>query len=115
MLMPVALARMPADYFCYRHRHHLSRQARHPFVAGMLILAKNLLGGVLVAAGLVMLVTPGQGLITLLAGLMIANYPGKYALERWLIERPYVLPTINRLRARLGRAPLRHPDECRDL
>jgi hypothetical protein len=89
-LLPVALARIPADYFCHRHRHRPSGEARHPLVAGTLAVAKNLLGGALVAAGLVMLLTPGQGVIMLLAGLMIANYPGKFARERWLIERPHV-------------------------
>jgi hypothetical protein len=113
-LLPTALARIPADYFCHGHRQRLLAQTRHPLVAGALAVAKNLLGGALVAAGLLMLFIPGQGLITLLAGLIIANYPGKFALERWLIERPHVLPAVNRLRARFGHAPLLHPDECKD-
>jgi hypothetical protein len=71
--------------------------------------AKNLLGGILVLAGLIMLLTPGQGLLTLLAGLVIMNYPGKFALERWLITRPLVLPAVNRLRRRRSHPPLRAP------
>ena len=57
-----------------------------------------------------MLVLPGQGLLTLAAGLMIMNYPGKYALERWLITRPYVLPAINKLRSRYDTPVLKAPD-----
>ena len=56
--------------------------------------------------GVVMLVTPGQGLATLLIGLMLMNFPGKYRLERWVVTRGPVLHTINRLRHRAGHAPL---------
>ena len=70
---------------------------------------KNAIGAVFVIAGLIMLVFPGQGLLTLFVGLMIMNYPGKFALERWLIQRPYVLPAVNRLRERYGHPPLEDP------
>lgn len=61
-------------------------------------------------AGLLMLFMPGQGLLTLLVGLTIMNYPGKHALERWLIERPYVMQAVNWLRAKYGQVPLLPPD-----
>jgi len=44
---------------------------------------KNLLGVLLFMLGLIMLVTPGQGILTLLFGLMLMNFPGKYRVERW--------------------------------
>ena len=73
----------------------------------MLLLAtKNILGVALVAAELVLLFLPGQGLITILFGLMIMNYPGKFLLERWLVKRPGVLPTINWIRKKYDRDPL---------
>ena len=59
---------------------------------------KNLLGAVLTVAGLLMLFLLGQGLVMLLVGLMIMNYPGKFALERRLIQCPHILPTVNWLR-----------------
>jgi hypothetical protein len=53
-----------------------------------------------------MLLTPGQGLLTLLTGLLLMDFPGKYAMERWLIGHPLMLRAINRLRARYGYPPL---------
>lgn len=106
VLIPVFITRLPPDYFSHPHRRRLSASARHPLARLVLVGAKNLLGAVLVLAGLVMLFTPGQGLITLFVGLMVMNYPGKFALERWLIRRPKVLPTLNWLRARYGQSPL---------
>lgn len=110
-VLPMVLARIPADYFC-RRRQRPSTPTRRPRLAFAGAVGRNLLGGVLVAIGVVTLFTPGQGLITLLAGLMIANYPGKHAIERWLIKRSRVLATVNWMRARSGQEPLLHPDEC---
>lgn len=112
LLMPVFVARIPVDYFCHSHREHLAQQYRHPVAHLLMMVLKNLLGAVLVVSGIIMLFTPGQGVITLFAGLMIMNYPGKYALERWLIRRPRVLPAVNWLRQRAQHPPLVLPPDC---
>ena len=70
---------------------------------------KNLLAIVLILLGLIMLVTPGQGLITVLAGLALLDVPGKRPAERWIISRPPLLGAINKLRAKWKRAPLEVP------
>jgi len=54
-------------------------------------------------------VTPGQGLLTLLVGLLLMNFPGKYQLERWLVGRPGVLGALNWLRRRGGHEPFEPP------
>ena len=53
-----------------------------------------------------MLVLPGQGLLTILIGLAVMQFPGKFELERWLVTRKGVLEGINWLRQRSGRLPL---------
>ena len=111
VLVPIFVTRIPTDYFDYRRRHRMLAKARRPLIALLLTSIKNLLGGILVLLGLIMLITPGQGLITLLVGLMIMNYPGKYTLERWLIRRPHVLPAVNWLRKKYGHPPLDPPND----
>ncbi len=106
--VPALVARIPEDYFC--HPRRVSVPARHPLLRWLLFSLKNLFGALLVLAGLIMLVTPGQGLLTLLIGLMIMNYPGKYQLERWLITRLRLLPALNWLRQRRNKPPLIVPD-----
>ena len=49
---------------------------------------------------------PGQGLLTILIGLMLIDFPGKHRLERTIISRPKILRTVNRLRARYDKRPL---------
>lgn len=73
------------------------------------LFVKNVLGILLVLAGLAMLVLPGQGLLTLVIGLALLNFPGKRSLMRRLIGQPRVRRTINRLRAKAHKKPLEAP------
>lgn len=43
---------------------------------------RNVLGAILLVAGIAMLVLPGQGVPTILISLGLMNFPGKYRLER---------------------------------
>ncbi len=108
LLIPVLAVRIPADYFAEKKRHRWEPWAHeHPLIRWLLLLLKNLLGYVFIVLGIAMLVLPGQGILTILIGIMFINFPGKYRLERWVVMRKPVLATINRLRQRAGREPLR--------
>ncbi|MFO7287816.1 MAG: PGPGW domain-containing protein [Gammaproteobacteria bacterium] len=109
LLVPAMILRIPPDYFLPERRVPLAKRSRHPVVRLLLLAAKNLLGAILLIAGFALLFLPGQGLLTLLAGLIIMNYPGKYQFERWLVRRPHVLSAMNWLRQRYGRSPLIAP------
>ena len=107
--VPWVIARLPSDYFSRTQRRTWREIEGEPAFAVLLGLLKNIVGAVLVLLGLVMLVTPGQGLLTLLAGLLLMNFPGKYRLERWLVMRPGMLRVLNWLRRRQGQAPFDAP------
>jgi archaellum biogenesis protein FlaJ (TadC family) len=109
-LGPWLILRLPADYFTYRRRQAMRATRNRPGVHLLLTTAKNVAGAILVVAGLCLFFLPGQGIITLVAGLIIMNYPGKFQLERWLVSRPKVLPALNWLRRRYGRDLLQEPD-----
>lgn len=107
--IPWVVSRLPDDYFSRDARAVWRRSAPEPLLAVVGGLLKNLLGAVLVLLGIIMLFTPGQGLLTILIGLMLLNFPGKYRLERWLVLRPGVLRALNWLRRRHGRRPFQRP------
>ena len=107
--VPWVVTRLPANYFSDERRHAWRESDGEPLFAVVIGLLKNVVGAALVVLGLIMLVTPGQGLLTLLAGLLLMNFPGKYRLERWLVLRPGVLRALNWLRARQGQLPFEHP------
>ena len=73
---------------------------------------RNLLGMVLIALGVVMSLpgVPGQGLLTILFGIMLTDLPGKRRLERAIIGRRLVRDAITKLRAKYDKPPLVYPD-----
>ena len=117
MAVPWLVCRLPSDYFQASHRLRLSRRGPVPLAYWPWVIARNLIGAVLILLGLVMFVTPGQGVLTLLAGLWLTNFPGKYRLERWLVGLPGVLGAVNWMRRRRGyppQAPSAHESDDRD-
>lgn len=102
---PWLLVRLPANYFLLDKPPLWTRLKTASPARRLLLLAKNALGVVCVTAGILMLVLPGQGLLTILAGLFLLDFHGKKEIERRLIGRPRVLKSINWLRQRYGRPP----------
>lgn len=110
ILVPMMVVRIPSDYFSHEKRHPKRPEKYPPVIRVMVLVAKNILGIVLVLAGILMLVLPGQGLFTIFVGIMMMNFPGKYKLERWVIKRGPVIKSINWLRHRAGQSPLKVHD-----
>jgi putative transmembrane protein PGPGW len=108
-LLPVLIARLPADYFVHERREAYWLRRLSPALRIAALVAKNLLGLVVTVCGLLMLVLPGQGLLTVLIGLSLLDFPGKYRLERWLLGRPRVLRGLNWLRKKLKKPPFEAP------
>ncbi len=109
--VPWILVRIPSDYFVLETRAPTVLEGVPPLLRAPLIVAKNLLGGVLIAGGVAMLVLPGQGILTILLGVSLIDFPGKYALERRLVRRRAVHGAINWIRRRRGREPIEVPGE----
>lgn len=110
LLVPLAAIYIPEDYFVRVKREPTRKQREHPLMLGLGVLIKNVIGVVLVVAGIVMLVLPGQGLLTILIGLALTNFPGKYALERRIVKQPAIIKTLNWLREKANKPPLQVPD-----
>ncbi|HWS53973.1 MAG TPA: hypothetical protein VN228_07600 [Pyrinomonadaceae bacterium] len=107
LVVTFVLVKLPANYFHSSHdREFLTH--RHPVLRLIGIFVKNLLGLVLVGFGIVMSLpgVPGQGVLTILLGIMLLDFPGKRELEVRLVSRPKVFRAINGLRARFSRPPL---------
>lgn len=108
--LPVVVIKLPEDYFTADRRKPASRTHGYPLLWAAVALLKNLLGLVLIVAGLVMLVLPGQGTVTILIGLALTNFPGKYAIERRIVCQPAVGKTLNRIRELGGVPPFSMPE-----
>jgi len=98
------LVNIPSDYF-RKDRPRDLWSDRHPAIRFLGVFVKNLLGAVLVVLGILMSIpgVPGQGILTILLGIMLLDFPGKRDLEYSLVSRPQVLKAINSLRHRFGK------------
>ena len=99
------LKRLPSDYFVNPDAQ--LPIDRHPVLKALLVLVRNVLGYALIALGVVLSLpgVPGQGLLTVLMGVMLIDFPGKHRFQRWLVTRRPILVAVNRLRARAGQPP----------
>ena len=94
---------LPPNYF---EQEQYRTRIKNPFLGLGVRILKNAIGVIVLVFGLVMLIAPGQGVLTVLAGVILCDFPGKRRLERKLIRLPRVLSTINRIRRYYKRPPL---------
>jgi hypothetical protein len=109
LLVVAVIVRLPATHFASTRRPPTPPSS----LAGHLgRIARNVGGLVLIVIGLVLSVpgVPGQGLLTMLIGVMMVDFPGRRRVERWIVTRRGVLPAMNRLRRRFGAPPLVGPE-----
>lgn len=103
-LLPVLVVRMPSHYFVGKQRR---RRWTLPRV--FLYVVRNAFALLLFLAGVAMLVLPGQGFLSILMAIMVSDIPYKYKIERWLVRKPGVLRSLNWIRKKYQRPPLKKP------
>jgi hypothetical protein len=99
---------LPADYFV----RSIPPPKRHPVLQVTARILKNVLGWFMIPLGIFMALplVPGPGLVFILIGVSLADFPGKQRLEERMLAYPPVLHAVNRMRQRHGRLPLQvHP------
>ena len=101
------VAQIPEDYFLLSKRKPSKWQERKPALRLIVLFGKNIIGFSLITGGLLMLVLPGQGLLTIVTGLLLINYPGKYKLEQKLVTIPSVFRALNWIRVKANKPPLK--------
>lgn len=98
---------LPPDYFV-RARARPTPPRAHPALRVAMRGAKNLLGVLMILAGFVMALplVPGPGVLFMLVGLGLVDFPGKRGLELRLLRQRHVLSSVNKVRARFGKRAL---------
>ena len=106
-LVSLILVKIPADYFQdSAKKKFLAKQS--PVVRVLAIIGKNVAGVLLVILGVLLSLpgVPGQGILTILLGIMLLDFPGRRSLERRIVGWPKVFNAINKLRRRFDKPPL---------
>ena len=102
----VILVKLPANYFTSEYHDYYEDRIlwRRVFWA----VVKNLVGLLHVVAGVLLSLPgiPGQGVLTILLGVMMMDLPGVRRMERWLVSRRKVRASIDKIRAKFKKPPL---------
>jgi hypothetical protein len=106
-IVSLILVKLPADHFSKSRKTKFWAGPR-PAIHAAKVIGKNIAGVLLVALGIVLSLpgVPGQGLLTVLLGIMLLDFPGRHRLEQKLLSKPSIVNTINRLRGRFDKPPL---------
>ena len=101
------VAQIPEDYFLSAKRKPTKWIEQNPNLRLLVLIGKNIIGLSFIIGGLLMLVLPGQGLLTIVTGLLLTNYPGKYRLEQKIVAIPSVFKSLNWIRIKANKPPLK--------
>ncbi|MDG1512507.1 MAG: PGPGW domain-containing protein [Mariniblastus sp.] len=99
----IVLLRLPVDYLS-NPTPSTSPQSNWKHLLSKI--GRNILGSIFLIVGTVMLLTPGQGILSIVVGLMLLDFPGKLILVRKILTKPRIFRTINRMRTTAKRPPL---------
>ena len=106
-VVTLVVVKLPATYFHPSHDRDLWSD-RHRAIRWTGLVIKNLGGLILVLLGIAMSLpgVPGPGVLTILFGIMLLDFPGKRRLEYKLVSHPRVLKAINQVRQKYNSPPL---------
>ena len=105
--LPWLVAIIPEDYFLSQKRKRaiLKNEVFGTWI--VIFILKNSIGLLLITGGVLMLFLPGQGVLTIIAGLIMTDYPGKFELERRIVSNKKILEKLNWLRNKANQPSLK--------
>ena len=105
--LAIVAVKIPRNYFSSHYRQDFLPDSTWIVRWGATI-GKNIVGIFLILLGIVLSLPgiPGQGILTILIGLIMVDIPGKRPLECRIVKWPKVLSKINKLRKKFNKEPL---------
>ena len=102
-IIPVIVVFLPTDYFIkYGYRHNYLFK-KHPVFRYIVLIIKNIFGIFFLLLGIILLFLPGQGILTIFAGILLLDFPKKKALIIYFIKKEKVHKAINKLRIKFNK------------
>ena len=100
---PFLVSKIPQDYFTKPQYHKLEIKL---FSHLIIVVLRSVFGFLLILLGVVMLFTPGQGILAIIVGLFLMEFPGKKRLEHKIIENEITFKSLNWMREKFKKPPL---------
>ena len=108
IFIPWYIRRLPSDFFYNLQNQRPDEQRKQTHLS--LLLLRNSLGVILILAGGIMLFMPGQGILTILIGILCMSFPGKISLIQYLISKPSIQNSLNWTREKMRQKPFSWKD-----
>lgn len=108
LAIPWLIGSLSPDCFLRLSR---KKQVLTPFSPWRILLTglQNILGLLLLFAGIAMLFLPGQGLLTIIIGALLLSFPGKQKLIGALVSRPGMQRSMDWIRKKRKKPPFLWP------
>ena len=105
IVVPIIILNLPVDFFT-----RPIRTATTLSIARLCLkAAKNIVGGLFLLSGILMLILPGQGILSILIGLSLIDFPAKRRVQVRIIRMPRVQRMVNWIRKKGNRKPIEIP------
>ncbi len=101
--VPWIINNMDADYFKNHWVQRAEKRRTHVVVATLILAGRSSIGALLFIAGVAMLFLPGQGVLTMLIGICVMEFPGKQRLLKKIIAQKKVQQGLNWIRQKGGK------------
>ena len=109
VIAPLAVARLPVDYFQHPRSPPVPL-SQQPGAAVLKTGLRNIAASVVIVAGIAMLVLPGQGLLTIVVGVLVSDFRWKRTLLDRLVSRRGIQHALNLLRKGMGKPSFEFPE-----
>jgi len=109
LLIPFIVRKLPSDCFVLLCTINHNR-SKHTAGSVIVLILQNIVGVFLFITGLAMLFLPGQGILTMLLGILLLSFPGKHRLIAYLIRSPGIRQGLDWLRAKNSKQPFIWPE-----
>lgn len=109
VIIPWIVGKLSADCFVKYYDTPKEHIGHTPSFLAFIVL-RNIAGIILILAGFAMLFLPGQGILTIIIGLVLFSFPGKRKLLFKIISRPSIQRSLNWLRRKRSKPPFIWPD-----
>jgi len=108
LLIPWVVSNLSIDSFL-----NLTKPKQKSMISAKIIgvqIIRNICGLLLLLAGIAMLFLPGQGILTILLGLLLLTFPGKQKILNYLIHEPTVQHSLDWIRKKSGKPSFNWPE-----
>lgn len=109
LIIPLIVSNLSVN--CFINISRKKRTARISVTSLGFLLFRNIGGIFLLTAGFAMLFLPGQGILTILIGLLLLSFPGKQTMLNYLIFKPAVQHSLDWIRKKSGKPQFTWPSQ----